>query len=233
MKFCVNCGAEIPQDAKFCPKCGFKQPVLVDEQGKDSQEVNNEKQIPVAEEHPSTALGEKPSNENSDESVAEHVVADNVGKSAKDMLQSQILVGPLTKDAAVVEHKVALGYSDRTDNYVFAGTPINLSEIVTSLRGFLGLKSKNYIMAFEDGGILLMGCLGMQKFTGDDIFIESSRISNMRLENFPLAQWDHMYLTVDDKELELLIASIAIYGRAMWFMIPWHNRNAKKLLKYS
>jgi|GEM_PF-4370853 len=224
MKFCINCGAEIPEDAKFCPKCGFKQPAV------ENIEANN---VQSLSEQDASAVEEKVPSEDDNESVAGRVMADNVGKSAKDMVQSQIYIGPLTKNTAIVEHKVALGYSDRSDNYVFAGTPIHLSEIVTSLRGLLGLKSKNYVMAFEDGGILLMGCLGMQRFTGDDIFIESNRISDMRLENFPLAQWDHMYLTVDNQGLELLIASIAVYGKAMWFMIPWHNRNAKKLLKYS
>lgn len=290
MKFCINCGTQIPDAAKFCPSCGFKQPApatnnggspatpasasveptkaepMTPVAGNDDSSVqststtvatgNQESQQPAtaanAQTQPTTSTtghvgsvvgatrsaGEQSTSQSQSDTtgaddVDQRVNADNVGKTAVDMVQSQIYFGPLTKDAAVVEHKVSLGYSNRMDNYVLASTPISWSEILTTLRGLLGLRSKTYIMAFEDGGVLLMGALGMQKFTGDDVFIESSRISDIQLEHYPLAPWDHMFLTIDGEVLELLVATRSAYGKAMWFSIPWHLRNAPKMLKYT
>ena len=44
MKYCINCGAQLPDEAKFCPNCGSKQPDLANPA---PQEVQQQEQ-PVA-----------------------------------------------------------------------------------------------------------------------------------------------------------------------------------------
>ncbi|WP_261807348.1 zinc ribbon domain-containing protein [Lapidilactobacillus luobeiensis] len=256
MKFCIHCGQQLPETAKFCPNCGTEQPrsteddqeknandlelrqdpqereITVDQSEEQQLDRNTQNQMgaSAASQSSMAADSERTSSEND---VSDHLQKDTLGGSAKDVIAGQVYVGPLTKDAAVVAHKTELGYSQRTDNYVLAATPISLSEMLTTFRGILGLRSKNYIMCFEDQGILLMGTVGMQRFTGDDILIESNRISNIELEKYPLNAWDHMFLTVDGEVLELLVATSASYSKMTWFMVPWHPRNAKKMLQYT
>jgi hypothetical protein len=47
------------------------------------------------------------------------------------------------------------------------------------------------------------------------------------LERRLLQDWDHMFLTVDGEEIELLIQNHT------FSMIPWHRKNAKKVLVYT
>lgn len=267
MKYCINCGKQLPAEAKFCVFCGAQQhsleaPLAPSESAasapgsvmQTNQEpvqstaqtaqtppyTNTANQAPIHPSPVSPAQNQELSGpgqiqQPAPTDIAGRVAADNQNKSIGDMVKSQVMVGPLSKDAAIVQHKVELGYPARNDNFVLAGTPIEWKDIFTSLRGFTGMKSKNYIMSFEDGGVLLMGCTGLVSFNGDDILIESSRIGGIELEKYPLADWDHMYMTVDDQQIEFLIASISpISGKMKWILpAPWHVRNAPKLLHYT
>lgn len=52
MKFCINCGKEIKEDAKFCPYCGAQQPEL-------AEDPEAPVEAPVSYEAPPTAVGEE------------------------------------------------------------------------------------------------------------------------------------------------------------------------------
>lgn len=212
MKFCTNCGYKMVDDANFCPKCGTKQNSL---------------------EHTGTVFNEEISQNNTsggDEGQLQSELSANVdrGSTSKNligMVSKDIPFGPLANENAVAQEKVKLGYSDDVNNFVFAATPINWSDMVT-ISGLTGMKSQNYILSFEKNGLLLMGCDGLVKFNGDNHFIKNEDIEKIDLEKYP-SDWDHMYLQIDGDNVELLIQHPTLS------LIKWHRRNFKNVLMYT
>lgn len=213
MKFCTNCGYKMTDDANFCPKCGTKQNSLEPEKTSPS----------IDESKGNTAVS-------SDEGQLQSELSANVdrGSTTKNlvgMASKDVPFGPLANENTVAQEKVRLGYSNDVNNFVFAATPINWSDMVT-ISGLTGMKSQNYILSFEKSGLLLMGCDGLVKFNGDNHFIKNEDVEKIDLEKY-LSDWDHMYLQIDGDSVELLIQHPTLS------LIKWHRRNFKNVLMYT
>lgn len=228
MKYCMECGQQIPIAAKFCPNCGAKQATTVTANTVKVPEVDTVKKDNFDKE------ASKPVDDSSitgSGNIQQELSTEKATNGTTDKVLSVVTkvgvdVGPLMKVDPILAKKAELGYSAKTDNFVYAATPIELKDLLT-IKGITGLKSQNYIMCFEDDGILMMGTIGMAKFNDDDHFIKNEQVQDIKLEKRLLQEWDHMFLTVDDEEIELLIQS------PTWSVIPWHRRNAKKVLVYT
>lgn len=236
--YCINCGEQLPEGAKFCSFCGTKQPELKSKQvlsdKEERMEDNSARELHNDEQKakPTGSINsEQEENANEQGSVAEELSKDNSTKSTKDSVLSVVTkgvmdVGPLMKTNRVVEQKVSLGYPNRDDNFVYTATPIEWKDMLT-VTGITGLASQNYIMSFEDNGVLLMGCIGLAKFNDDNHFIKSEDIDDMQLEKYTLGDWDHMYWTVKGEEVELLVQ------HPTFSIIPWHRKNFNNVLMYT
>lgn len=229
MKFCTNCGQQMPDDAKFCPKCGTKQAITNIQSSQPMQPM----EPPVSSQSEQSNIQEQ---SEQSETVDNGQIQDELGanidrgsttKNLVGLAAKNIPVGPLMSENTVIQKKIELGYSDDPNNFVFAATPINWSDMLT-ISGLTGMKSQNYILAFEQSGLLLMGCDGLLSFNGDDHFIKNEHVQKIDLENYGVTHdWDHMYLQVDDQIVELLIQ------RPTFSIIKWHRRNFKNVLVYT
>lgn len=233
-KYCFNCGVELPQQAKFCTNCGQKQLIETSVQPDESVELTPEtitsqsvEKVVVPEQTPI----EQPEAQSTNQ-IQQTLGKGSTTNSTTDTLLGLVAkggmdVGPLMRENAIIERKIELGYSSKSDNFVYVATPIDWSDLIT-IGGLTGMKSQNYVLSFEEDGLLLMGCIGMMKFNDDNHFIKNSDVTKMDLEKYPItSEWDHMYLEIDNQQLELLVQ------RPTFSVIKWHRRNFNNVLAYT
>ena len=212
MKFCTNCGYKMADDANFCPKCGTKQSFLEREEPMDNIEDSENGTTNTDEGQLQSELGA-------------NVDRGSTSKNLVGMVSKDVPFGPLANENTVAKEKVRLGYSDDVNNFVFAATPIDWSDMVT-ISGLTGMKSQNYILCFEKNGLLLMGCDGLVKFNNDNHFIRNEDVEKIDLQKY-FGDWDHMFLQIDGDTVELLIQ------HPTFSLIKWHRRNFKNVLMYT
>lgn len=76
-KYCVNCGAELDEDVKFCPKCGAKQPENT-KKGDDTKKSSDSKDIDELKNNITSSIG------NVSDSNAETSFGDNSDNKESD-----------------------------------------------------------------------------------------------------------------------------------------------------
>lgn len=154
-KFCYKCGAKIPGDAAFCPKCGAGQvPEQVQEQevNETPQNVQQPQSKPRAQEF----------------AINAPIPPTNLGGLNRDLKPERILA-----------YKKAMGFPASIDNVLFIQN--NYTKKMLLLGIFATLNNKMMLASFEDQGILFCGYDLSGHFNGVNTFVPNSEITGIRI----------------------------------------------------
>ncbi|WP_261810604.1 zinc ribbon domain-containing protein [Levilactobacillus humaensis] len=195
-KFCFSCGQKMPASASFCPNCGQRQPQFQAAVPATPAAVITPT-VPVPPVTPAPV-------QSAPTAAPQAIDLKNFGKA-------------LDIDA-VNRYRQALGYTS-PDNLIIWAQHLPDMKMYLLLGAFSYLTSKQYMISFEDDGILFLG-FGLTYFDGKNAFINFNDVKKLSFKNIGIAY--HLTVATQDSKMKVQVNRF-IMGH------PWQAANVKIL----